>query len=168
MANNLADNDWSDRVYGFRNNAAMCACRNVDELMCCFDVWFVAQFLRDKCTDVDFGLPRFTDNRENAGLLHARMQIRNFGLSLAVTPSDDQRPVFRDLYLHLYRTFYTSLLIARDYANFENERVCAFVCRYLISINNFGKFCPSIWIITRNLMCSVVNDTLRSVSWKSS
>lgn len=121
MANNLADNDWSDRVYGFRNNAAICACRNVDELMCCFDVWFVVQFLRDKCTDVDFGLPRFTDNRENADLLHARMQIRNFGLSLAVTPSNDRWPIFRDI----YTAHFTPACLLRTISKMSQWYVCS-------------------------------------------
>lgn len=65
MANNLADNNQSDRVYGYQNNVAcMRDCDNVDGLVHRFDVWFAAQFLRDKCTATDFGLPRFTDDRE--------------------------------------------------------------------------------------------------------
>lgn len=72
--------DSTARVYGFRNNASVCACRSLDGLMCCFDVWFVAQFLRDKCAAADFGFAPLYGQRAR-GLLHARTQIRNFGLS---------------------------------------------------------------------------------------
>jgi len=45
----------------------LCVCRSAVGLMCCFDVWFVAQFLRDKRTAADFGLlPRFTNDRGHA------------------------------------------------------------------------------------------------------
>lgn len=83
----------------------MRACRGVDGLMCCFDVWFAAQFLRDKCTAADFGLPRFHGRLRARGLLHARLQIRNLVYPLRLLCSA------HSLLRRLRRTFYTACLL---------------------------------------------------------
>jgi len=83
-------------------------CRGVVGPTCCFDVWFAAQFLRDKCTAADFGLPRFHGRQRGTRSSACTNANSKFGLSLAVFLSSAQS------FAAFTYTFYTSMLITRE------------------------------------------------------
>lgn len=70
---------------------------------CCFDVWFAAQFLRDKCTAADFGLPRFHERQRGTRSSACTNANSKFGLSLVVILSSAQSfAAFTPHILHQY------------------------------------------------------------------